>query len=321
MININDKAIETKPSLLQVQNLSISFSQYTKGLRQNTVQVVKELNLEIKPSEFLAIVGASGSGKSLLAHALMGILPSNAHVQGSLIYEGQQLTPELQSRLRGKEIALIPQSVNCLNPLMRVGKQVRSGIRLKPPRATETQRAIFHRYGLVQQVEQLYPFQLSGGMARRVLIATAAVSGIRLVVADEPTPGLDHCTVIEILGHLRELANKGTAVLLITHDIESALTVADRIAVFYAGTTVEVSLASNFSQGPSKLRHPYSRALWNALPANGFQPIAGSQPAPGTYTTSCPFYQRCSIASQICSEKFPPFRELRDGIVRCWHAT
>lgn len=119
----------------------------------------------------------------------------------------------------------------------------------------------------------MYPFELSGGMARRVLIATAAMERPRLVVADEPTPGLDARSAKRMLGHFRELAEAGAAVLFITHDLELALTVADQIVVLYAGETIEQTT-------PDRLRHPYTRALWQALPQNGFHTLPGTQPYP-----------------------------------------
>lgn len=166
----------------------------------------------------------------------------------------------------------------------------------------------------------MYPFELSGGMTRRVLVATAVVSGASLVIADEPTPGLDPRAVAEALGHLRELADAGAAVMLITHDIESAIPVADRVAVFYSGTTVEVARAADFSGTGERLRHPYSRALWRALPANGFEVTEGAQPTAGESPQGCPFYPRCPLRTDECLDELPPLLSLHGGEVRCIHA-
>ena len=119
----------------------------------------------------------------------------------------------------------------------------------------------------------------------------------------------------------REMADAGKGVILITHDIDLAVEFADRVAVFYAGTTVETALASDFKTGPEALRHPYSKALWNALPQNGFTPIDGFQPYAGSLPTGCLFHPRCSQCSEQCRKAVPPTRELRDGEVRCFHAT
>ncbi|MCR3922980.1 MAG: ABC transporter ATP-binding protein, partial [Firmicutes bacterium] len=160
-----------------------------------------------------------------------------------------------------------------------------------------------------------------GGMARRILVAGAMVSDARLVMADEPTPGLHPEVVQEALGHLKELAKQERAVMLITHDIEAALTIADSIAVFYAGTTVEIAPVEDFVGRGEALRHPYSRALWQALPQNDFISIAGFQPAPGELPSGCLFAPRCPLAQVTCLQSRPPERLLRGGKVRCHYAT
>ncbi|MFJ8236029.1 ABC transporter ATP-binding protein [Ureibacillus sp. NPDC094379] len=306
-------------AILEVENLSVSFKQYTGVFNQKKSTVISSLDVTIEEGEILAVVGASGSGKSLLAHAILGILPSNAITSGVIKYTGEELTPARQRVLRGSEIALIPQSVNYLDPLMRVGLQVRTSV--KNGNAVATQREVFNRYFLKEDVEKMYPFQLSGGMARRTLLATAMVSGARVIIADEPTPGLDATVISEALNHLKEFADKGCAVMLITHDIESALKIADKIAVFYAGTTVEIAPAKNFSGKGENLRHPYSKALWRALPQNDFIPIEGSQPHPSQLPTGCLFSPRCEMATQECKKTQPGIRNLRGGMVRCNHAT
>jgi peptide/nickel transport system ATP-binding protein len=202
---------------------------------------------------------------------------------------------------------------------MRVGKQVRNAVSEGDPAAV--QREVFKRYRLDTRVERLFPFQLSGGMARRVLVATALVSGARLLIADEPTPGLDPIVLEEALGHFRELTNEGRAVMFITHDIETALKIADRIAVFYAGTTVEVAPVKDFYGDGVNLRHPYSKALWRALPQNEFQPVPGSQPLPNCLPPGCLFAPRCSMATSECELVQPRIRTLRGGMVSCIHAT
>lgn len=305
--------------ILEVRDLSISFQQYKSGLRQEKLNVITNLSLEIQAGEILAVVGASGSGKSLLAHAILGILPSNAAVNGSMRFAGEELTLARQEELRGREIALVPQSVNFLDPLMRVGAQVRTAVR--QGNAIQAQKEVFHRYGLGADVEKLYPFQLSGGMARRALVSTAVISGSKLIIADEPTPGLDPKVIQEALRSFRELADQGCAVMMITHDIESALQIADKIAVFYAGTTVEVAPVQDFSGRGESLRHPYSRALWRALPQNDFIPIPGSQPLANALPPGCLFAPRCKMAKTECSHSRPPMKEVRQGLVRCFYAS
>ncbi|MEF3304143.1 ABC transporter ATP-binding protein [Paenibacillus sp. GYB003] len=305
--------------LLEVDGLSVAFASYTGRFKRTAVPVLHNMNLDVNPGEIVAVIGSSGSGKSLLAHAILGILPGNATVTGTIRYDGEHLAPHRIEALRGREIALVPQSVGFLNPFMRAGAQVRSAVRGGDPAAE--QRKAFERYRLGREAEPLFPHQLSGGMARRVLVSMATVSGARLLVADEPTPGLDPAVVRETVAQLRELADGDAAVLLISHDLESALQAADRVAVFYAGTTVEIAPAADFAGDGSRLRHPYSRALWKALPQNGFEPLPGRQPSPGELPEGCVFAPRCENATAACAAERPVMRTVRGGKVGCVHAT
>ena len=308
--------MEEKHPLLEISDLSVSFRMYDGSLEQRQLQVISSLSLTVYPGEILAVAGSSGSGKSLLAAAILGILPANAAVGGAMRYGGQPLTPERQRSLRGGEIALVPQSVAYLDPLMKVGRQADGH---QKPRPTARRRELFRRFGLPEKTERLYPFQLSGGMARRVLVSTALLADAQLVIADEPTPGMGLEQAKEALSMFREMADEGRGVVLITHDIDLAVDFADRIAVFYAGTTVETAPAEDFRQGA--LRHPYSQALWRALPQNGFQPIPGFQPYAGSLPKGCLFAPRCPHRTAECEAAPPPVRTLRDGEVRCIHAT
>lgn len=305
-------------TLLEIHDLSVSFRMYDHSLEQKDLQVISDLRLTVRPGEIVAIAGSSGSGKSLLASAILGILPGNATVRGHLHYAGEELTPRRQAQLRGTEIALVPQSVAYLDPLMKVGKQVDGH---RKPRPTAQRKQLFKRFALPEQTEKLYPFQLSGGMARRVLVSTALLTDAKLVIADEPTPGMSLEQALEALKLFRELADAGKAVILITHDIDLAFAFADRVAVFYAGTTVETAPVEDFRTGPEALRHPYSQALWRALPQNGFTPIAGFQPYAGNLPKGCLFAPRCPYATEECHIKKPPLQDLRGGEVRCFHAT
>ena len=179
--------IQKKEPLLEIQDLSVSFRMYDHGLEQTDLKVISDLHLTVYPGEIVAIAGSSGSGKSLLASAILGILPSNAAVHGHIHYKGQQLSAERQRQLRGTKIALVPQSVAYLDPLLKVGQQADGH---KKPYPTEKRRSLFKRFGLPDKTEQLYPYQLSGGMARRVLVSTALITDSELIIADEPTPGM-----------------------------------------------------------------------------------------------------------------------------------
>ena len=302
-----------KKVILEIQNLSISFQQYDKGFGRTDLDVIRDLNVTVHEGEMVAVVGSSGSGKSLLAHGILGILPYNGAIGGTILYDGEELTQKRKEELRGNEIVLVPQSVAFLDPLMKIGPQIRKG--KKDPESKEKLNRIFEGYHLKQEVQELYPFEMSGGMNRRVLVSTAMMGNPRLVIADEPTPGLHMKMVRRVMSHFRELADQGAGVLLITHDLEQALEVADRVAVFYAGTTVEDADVKDFAREET-LRHPYSKALWRALPQNGFHFIGGTQPYVKELPQGCPFGPRCGLFCEKCKGEIP-YREVRGGKVRC----
>lgn len=254
-------------SLLKMENYSVTFRQYEKGTAQRTLVPVSNLDLELQEGEVTALVGASGSGKSLLAHGIMGILPYNAEASGALWYRGEPLTPKRLQTLRGNEIVLVPQSASFLNPLMKVGKQICKGSRKAAVK--EKMYRILEEYDLGPEVAKKYPFELSGGMIRRVFLTAARMGEPRLLIADEPTPGLHRELAALVLGHFRDLAEKGAGVLLITHDLEQALAVAHRIVVFYEGKKIEEGETQRFLRKET-LHHPYTKALWQAMPGHGF---------------------------------------------------
>lgn len=259
--------MEKKDVILKIENMSISFSQYEKGCKKRQRETIQSLSLEVEVGEVVAVVGASGAGKSLLAHAILGLLPYNAIVGGHIYYKGEELSQKRIEHLRGTEIVMVPQNLSYLDPLMKVGTQIRKG--KKDAVTRQRLRDIFHRYSLKEEVEDMYPFEISGGMSRRILVSTALMEDAGLVIADEPTPGLELKLAKRVMGHFRELADRGAGVIVITHDLELATETADRIVVFYDGNTVEETLAENFRSG-NGLRHPYSKALFEALIGNGF---------------------------------------------------
>lgn len=278
--------------LLTVEDLTVAFDMYDPAapfFRAGRVrsEVLHGLTLSVHAGEILAVVGASGSGKTVLADALLGLFEPNSEVRGRIWFDGKPQTAESLKALRGHGISLVPQSVNHLDPLMRVGEQVRGVARgatraerqADARRRAARQRELFAAYGLAPEVERLYPHQLSGGMARRVLLMCALMDEPRLIVADEPTPGLDLDLAVHALDDLRAFANAGGGVLLITHDIELALRACDRVAVFRDGTVVEETARESFSS-PELLRHPFSRELWHALPGHDFAAGEKSAEAP-----------------------------------------
>lgn len=309
---------ENNKPILEIRNLSVTFRMYGRGLARRDLEVISDLYFTARPGEITAIAGSSGSGKSVLASAVLGILPRNASVEGDIFYKNQKLDPGLQRKLRGKEIALVPQSVAYLDPLMKTGSQVDG---CGHPGSSEKRKQLFRRLDLPPQTETLYPFQLSGGMARRILVSTALISDADLIIADEPTPGMSLPEALEALKMFREIADRGKAVILITHDIDLAFEFADRISVFYAGTIVETAPVSDFREGPRALRHPYSKALVRALPQNEFLPLSGFQPYAADLPAGCLFASRCPLYTEKCILQAPPVRKIRDGEVRCYYGS
>lgn len=313
----------SKEPILKVKDLGISFSQYTNGLVRGDLNVIRNLDIELYEGEILAVVGSSGSGKSLLAHAILGILPDNACTQGDIIYKGEILDEKRKEKLRGDEIVLIPQSVNYLDPLKKVGKQIKISIKDKDKKTQdEIVDNLFKKYNLEKKVKNYYPFQLSGGMARKVLLSTALASDSKVIIADEPTPGLDEESLNEVLKDFRDIADSGRAILMITHDIMAALKIADKVAIFYAGSTLEIANTSDFKQKEVELRHPYTKALYKALPNHDFVPIDDkTQPLRNELPKGCVFSDRCPLKDKNCENQVPKIREIRNGKVRCIHAT
>ena len=231
--------------------------------------VLRDLTLSVHEGEILALVGASGSGKSVLADALMGLFDANAVASGEMWFDGSLVAPGDLGSLRGHGISLVPQGVSSLDPLMRVGEQVRGEARGAdrrarrgrcPPPDGPSAGAFRRAYGLASEVERMYPHELSGGMARRVLLMCALMEEPRLLIADEPTPGMDDESAAVAARDLRAFAQDGGGVLLITHDLDFALSIADRLAVFREGTVVEETSVSAFRRAEA-LRDPYAREL------------------------------------------------------------
>lgn len=253
-------------NLLEVRDFSVHFDCYETSFNKNFLLPVNKVNLSVGEGEIVAIVGASGSGKSLLAHGLLDLLPHNARVSGEIIYNNELLTAQRQKQIRGQEICLIPQSIDSLDPLLKIKKQL-SLRKLDEAPTFE----LLGKLGLEREVLELYPHQLSGGMARRVLFATALLTSAKLIVADEPTPGMHLQQAVAALSILKELVeNEGRSVLLITHDIDLALEFSNKVVFFYNGTTIDAMEPQTFAAGPSAKWHSFTKKMWQALPQNGF---------------------------------------------------
>lgn len=254
--------------MLQINALSLSFLRYQRFFTQEKIRRLTDINLHIGAGEICAVIGHSGAGKTLLAHAILGLLPKNIDLSGEMLWDNTKLTPQKRAALRGKEIAFLPQQISYLDPTATIGSQLlwsahRAGVTIH---LHEQLRAV----ELAPMVAKLYPHQLSGGMARRVLMAQATLTQRQLIIADEPTAGLDPHNRRIILQHLRAQADKGCAILLITHDLIPLLDYADKITILHEGKIVTTARPEEFHGSGSALTSPYAQALWRALPENGF---------------------------------------------------
>lgn len=257
--------------MLLIENLSIGFLRYDGLIHRSEVPALDGIDLKVDRSEILALVGASGAGKSLLAHALFGILPENAVVRGSISLNREPVGATNGGKGQCPRMALVPQSLSHLDPLARCGKQLLWAAKRSGKAKTTTDLVnTLESFGLDAEVMRLYPHQVSGGMARRLLLAIATIGEPDLIVADEPTSGLDPDVADTVLRHLRRFADRGKAVLLITHDLVTAVSHADRVAILEQGRLLGIEPANAFSDDGRQLTLSYARALWLAMPGNQF---------------------------------------------------
>jgi peptide/nickel transport system ATP-binding protein len=260
-------------TLLVIDALSLHFRRYDGLFRHVESEALGPVSLSLAAGEVLAVVGASGAGKSLLAHAILGILPGNAVLRGTIRFEGAILDAGAKAALCGRRIGLLPQSVSYLDPLARNGDQLRWAA-LRSGRARGDAAQLTHpaleAVGLDPAIAGDYPHSLSGGMARRLAMAIATVGDADLVIADEPTNGLDPDNAERVLGQLATLARRGKGVMLITHDLIGALPHADRVVILDGGKLIDIEAAASFTGRGDALRSPYARTLWRALPHNEF---------------------------------------------------
>ena len=296
---------------LVVQDLSVRFR-----LPGSVVAAVSEVSFELPAGQCLALVGESGCGKSVMVSALLGLLPGNADTAGTAHLHSDHGggdapvellgAPErvLARQVRGRQVGLVPQSPAAhLTPVRTAGAQLREALRALRPEATDVAALAVEtaaRVGLPAQALELYPHELSGGMAQRVATALALAGDAWLLLADEPTTGLDRPLVDRTLDELGTLVDGGRAVLLITHDLTAAARIADVVAVMYAGRLVELGPTDQVLDAP---RHPYTAGLVGALPDRGFQPIRGMPPELTDLPAGCAFAPRCPRADSACEQR------------------
>lgn len=236
--------------ILRVETLGLSFAVAGGAARR----ALSDISLAVAPGEVVGLIGGSGAGKSLVAMAMMGQLPRNAALSGRVTLDGAPLAPGC--------LALAPQSVDALDPLATVGTQIARFARLAGRQPAVTR--LLEQVGLAASVALLFPHQLSGGMAKRVLLATALATQSPFLIADEPTLGLDPDAADGLMECLSGLAAQGTGVLAISHDLPRLVRNARRVIVLNDGEAVETAPAADFEGNGARLTHPFSRALWRA---------------------------------------------------------
>jgi peptide/nickel transport system ATP-binding protein len=294
----------TRQEHLAVRGLSVRLR-----VPRGAVAAVIDVSFGLRLGECLALVGESGCGKSVLVSALLGLLPGNAETRGTAVLDGDPpvellSAPErvLAGQVRGRRAGLVPQSPGShLTPVHTGRTQLEEALRVVGPARADVRvggESIARRVGLPLPALDLYPHELSGGMAQRMVTAVALAGDPWLLLADEPTTGLDHPLVERTLDELRRLGDAGHAVLLITHDLAAARRIADRVAVMYAGRIVEIGPTPDVFASP---RHQYTRALLDALPERGFHAIPGQPPELTALPPGCGFSSRCPRADDACA--------------------
>jgi len=307
-------------SLLKVDNLQVHFV-----LDDTKVRAVDGVDFEVRKGETFVLIGESGSGKSVLGMAILRLLPSNVEVKGRVLFDGTDLTglPECEMRkVRGREIAWIPQNpATYLNPVLKVGFQIAEPmmVHLGINKEDALHRAIdllkFFAIDPAEKKANEYPHQYSGGMKQRALVAMGTSTTPKLIIADEPTKGLDISRKTHVLELFKRIKKERELTqMVITHDLPFARVLADRIAIMYCGKLIEINEAEGFFEEPL---HPYSKALLNSLPLNGMKPIRGNPPSMINPPEGCRFHPRCEYASDRCLKE-PPLFEYDGNAVRCW---
>ena len=305
--------------------LTIDHLQVTFQTPSGRVRAVEGATLELKEAETMALVGETGCGKSTIAHSVLGLLPENADVGGKILYKNENLlllNEKAMARLRGKDISLVMQNpALALNPVFSIGHQMTEPLIVH--KKLKKQNAILMAKNLLEKLHfkgpsnaiRAYPFEMSGGMRQRVLIGISVVLSPKIIIADEPTKGLDDRLremVLEELRLVRKLNR--SSMIFISHDLNAAREISDRIAVMYAGEIVESGATQEFFREPL---HPYSQALLESLPERGFKSIPGVLPSMIHPPEGCKFHPRCPVKKEICAEQKPDFKRTKNRDVKC----
>jgi peptide/nickel transport system ATP-binding protein len=310
-------------TILRINDLHIIFD-----LGNSSVKAVDGVNFEILEGETIGLIGESGSGKSILGLSILRLLPSNARIKGETWFADENLShysEEDMRKIRGKEIAWIPQNPSAsFNPVLKIGFQIAEPMvlhmSLDKIQARKKAMELLQLFGIKPAEERVdqYPYQYSGGMRQRAMVAMGTSTKPKLLIADEPTKGLDNFRKKQVAFMFRKVKddNKNLSILLITHDLSFAQGLCDRIAVMYCGQIIEISSAEMFFKEPL---HPYGKALLESLPARGMKSIPGEIPSMINPPSGCRFHPRCNKATDKCKDMEPPILKIDGSMVRCWY--
>jgi peptide/nickel transport system ATP-binding protein len=307
-------------SFLTLNNLVVTFDT-SLGM----VTAVDSVSFELARGETIALVGETGCGKSVIAHSILGLLPVNAKIQGQILFGNQdllQLNEDKLSQIREKEISLVMQNPSlALNPVFSIGHQmteplvVHEGMKKKKAIAAAKLLLKRLRFKGPGRALKAYPYEMSGGMKQRILIGMAVIMNPKVIIADEPTKGLDsrlRDMVLQELKLIREMDR--SSMIFISHDLDAVKEISERTAVMYAGEIIEMGSTEDFFKRPL---HPYSIGLLESLPSQGFKPIPGISPPMTRLPEGCKFHPRCPYKKEICVRKRPDFVKEKDRDVKC----
>ena len=329
--------MEEKKTILDVKHLKVDFT-----TDQGTVQAVRDVSFSVKEGEILGIVGESGSGKSVTMYSVMGLLAQNGSInEGEIVFNGESIArkdfPDNRSyekkmrEIRGNTMAMIFQDpMTFLNPVLTIGKQIRETLLNHNPKMTKkeaNERAIelMRQVGIPAPEKRInqYPFEFSGGMRQRIVIAIALANKPKLIIADEPTTALDVTIQTQIMDLMRQMNKKtNTAILLISHDLGVVSRLCSRVYIMYAGRIVESGPVDQILSHPL---HPYTKGLVEAIPditkrGKPLKAIPGS--VPGLYArsnTGCGFAERCEYCTKQCQKEVPLLVQDGGRAVACWN--
>tara|TARA_B110000046_G_scaffold167489_1_gene185194 strand:- start:70 stop:1023 length:954 start_codon:yes stop_codon:yes gene_type:complete len=307
-------------NLLEVRNISVTFK-----TRYGILKALDNLSLNVKKGEILGLVGESGAGKSMTGAAILGLIDAPGQLSSGEIFYKDECISDAPETVRGHEISMIFQDpLMSLNPLRKIGDQlvetILTHMNISKSEAIKKAKNGLKEVGIDPSRLNSYPHTFSGGMRQRVVIALALAPEPSLIIADEPTTALDVSVQAQILDLLKKLCKeRGTSIILVTHDMGVIAETTDRVGVLYAGRLAEIGNTREVLTDP---KHPYTKGLVESTPridSNSFQKtlfqIPGSMPKLDAMPSGCAFHPRCEFSSDICTKKIPPMLRNRSA---CW---